>query len=53
VRLGGGDRLRAVAGLGDDLDRAGRLEHGLEARAHERLVVGDDDAQAAHRAAPR
>ena len=27
---------------------AGRLQHGLEAGAHHRLVVGDDDAQPAH-----
>ena len=52
VRLGRRDRLLAGAGLGDDLDRAGRLEHGLEAGAHHRLVVGDDDAQPAHDAPP-
>jgi hypothetical protein len=44
VRLGQADGLLAVARLGDDRDRAGRLEHGLEARAHQRLVIGDEDA---------
>ena len=53
VRRGGGHRLLAGPRLGDDLDRAGRLEHGLEARAHHRLVVGDDDAQPAHAARRR
>ena len=48
----GRDRLLAGAGLGDDLDVAGGLEHGLEAGAHHRLVVGDHDAQRAHAAAP-
>ena len=52
VGLGGRDRLLAGARLGHDLDRAGRLEHRLEAGAHHRLVVGDDDAQAAHVAPP-
>ena len=32
---------------------AGRLEHRLEAGAHHRLVVGDDDAQPAHAARRR
>ena len=39
------DRLLAVAGLADDLHLAGRLEHRAEARAHQRLVVGDQQAQ--------
>jgi hypothetical protein len=46
--LGERDRLVAVAGLGDHGDPARRLEHGLEARAHERLVVGDEDAERCH-----
>jgi hypothetical protein len=36
------DGFLAGAGLGDDLDVAGGLQHGLEAGAHHRLVVGDD-----------
>ena len=51
VRLGRRDRLLAGGGLGHHLDRAGRLEHGLEAGAHHRLVVGDDDPQPAGRQA--
>ena len=39
------DRLLAVAGLADDLHLAGRLEHRAEARAHQRLVVGDQQPQ--------
>ena len=46
------DRFLAGAGLGDDLDVAGGLEHGLEAGAHHRLVVGDDDPQLAHALLP-
>ena len=30
-------------GLRDHLDLPGRLQHGFEARAHQRLVVGDQD----------
>ena len=40
------DGLLAGAGLGDDLDVAGALEQGLEPRAEQRLVVGDDHPQA-------
>ena len=45
------DRLEAVARLGDDLHvRLAREQH-AEAPAHERLVVGDEDADA-HRRRP-
>jgi hypothetical protein len=44
VALGRRDGLAPVVGLGDDLDRPCRFEHGLEAGAHQRLVVGDQDA---------
>ena len=37
-------RLRAVLGLADDLEVVARLEDQAEAAAHERLVVGDQDA---------
>ena len=47
------DRLLAVVGLGDDLDHPGRLEHGLEAGPHQRLVVGDQDADHGRTGAPR
>ena len=46
------DRLLAGAGLGDDLDVPGGLEHGLEAGPHHRLVVGDHDPQPAHASRP-
>ena len=39
------DRLLAVARLGDDLDASRSPRARPEAGAHERLVVGDDDAQ--------
>ena len=42
---GGLDRLCARAGLGHDLDVAGRFEYRPKAGAHHRLVVGDDHAQ--------
>ena len=46
-RRGELDGLLAVGGLADDLHVAGRLEHGAEAGAHQRLVVGDQRAAAA------
>jgi len=48
VLLGCRDGLGSGAGLGDDLDVACRFKHGLEAGAHHRLVIGDDDSQAGH-----
>ena len=39
------DGLRAVVGLADDLEVVLDLEDHAEARAHEGLVVGDEDAQ--------
>ena len=38
-----------VAGLGHDLHLARCLEHGTEARSHQRLVVGDQQADLGHR----
>ena len=38
------DRLEAVGGLGDDLDVGLAVEDHAEARAHQRLVVDDQDA---------
>ena len=40
------DGLLAVGGLADDRDVVLGLEHHPKARAHERLVVGDEDADA-------
>ena len=40
------DRLQAVDGLADDLEVVLGVEDHLEPRAHERLVVGDQDADA-------
>ena len=40
------DRLGAVGGLADDLDVVAGVEDHAEAAAHERLVVGDQDADA-------
>ena len=48
--LGLGDRLAAVAGLADDLDVGLGLEDHAEPRAHQALVVGEQDAD--HRADP-
>ena len=48
VLCGGADGLLPRAGLAYNLDVAGRLEDGLEACAHHRLIVGDDDAQRGH-----
>ena len=45
------DRLAAVGGLADDLDVGLGVEDHPEAGAHERLVVGEQDAD--HRARPR
>ena len=48
------DRLGAVRGLADDLEVRCRVDEQAEAPAHERLVVGDDDAhRLAHRWCPR
>ena len=41
-----GDRLEPVRGFADDLDVLLRFEDHAEARAHECLVVDDQDAQA-------
>ena len=40
------DRLQAVDRLADDLEVVLGVEDHLEPRAHERLVVGDQDADA-------
>src|SRR5262249_6496296 len=42
------DRLEPVLGLRDDFQVLARLEDHPEAAADERLVVGDEDANAAH-----
>ena len=47
LRLGRGDRRGAVAGLADDLDRPVASSTALKP-LHERLIVGDQDAQARH-----
>jgi hypothetical protein len=46
---GAGDRLGAVAGLADDLDVGLGAQDHAKARAHEPLVVGEQDAD--HRVA--
>jgi len=46
------DRLGTGRRLADDLQLAAGLEHRLEARAHQRLVIDDQDARAAHRSPP-
>ena len=45
------DRLEAVGGLADDVEVVLGVEDHPEAGAHERLVVGDQDAHRAHAAA--
>ncbi len=40
------EHLLAVGGLADDFDVGLGFEHHLQPGAHERLVVGDDDADA-------
>ena len=44
--VGHRDRLRAVGGLADDVEVVLGVEDHLEPGAHERLVVGDQDAHA-------
>jgi hypothetical protein len=44
VALGDRDRLVPRARLGDHRDPARRLQHRPEPGAHERLVVGEQDA---------
>ena len=44
VDVGHGDRLDPVGGLADDLEVVGGLDEDAEARAHERLVVRDQDS---------
>ena len=48
-RARGLHRLLAVLGLAHHLHLPGGLEHGAKAGPHQRLVVGDQDAQLAHR----
>jgi pimeloyl-ACP methyl ester carboxylesterase len=43
-------RLLSVLGHGHHGDRARRLEHGLETRPGERLVVGDENSDGGHQA---
>ena len=45
-------RLGAVLRLADDLEVGLDVEHGPEAAAHERVVVGDEDADRAHARSP-
>ena len=52
-RLGGGDRLGAGRRLAHDLRLAERREQRAEPSAEDRMVVGDEDANAFHGLLPR
>src|SRR5262245_20477519 len=51
-RLDEPDDLVSVTGLGHDFDAGDRREQGSDAGTHERVVIGEDDADRRHPAVP-